>query len=251
MPVADPRGGLARLLLLLFPTGTLPSRRWRPVLWALVIGVVGTAIAVSVNPVRFQFTESTLVTYQNPAGIEAFGGVIPVLLAIFGVTALVSGVLCIASIVMRFRHGSRDDRERIKWLAYVAVAGLLFLLVGEDRQLGRRLLRDQVRNKVFAVFFAAVMLGVPAAVGAVDLRHGLYDIEVVIRKTVIVGAIAVCFVLIYALVVGGVGAIVQNSSSTVLSFIAAALVAVLFQPMLTRARRFADPHRVRAPRVAL
>ena len=231
-------GSLA-LLLLLFPTGTLPSRRWRPVLWALVIGVVGTAIAVSVNPVRFQFTESTLVTYQNPAGIEAFGGVIAVLLAIFGVTALVSGVLCIASIVMRFRHGSRDDRERIKWLAYVAVAGLLFLLVGEIVSWAAGC-EVKCGNTVFAVFFAAVMLGVPAAVGAAILRHGLYDIEVVIRKTVIVGAIAVCFVLIYALVVGGVGAIVQNSSSTVLSFIAAALVAVLFQPMLTRARRFAD-----------
>lgn len=93
---------------------------------------------------------------------------------------------------------------------------------------------------MWAVFFAGVLLGVPGAVGAAILRHGLYDIEVVIRKTVIVGAIAVCFVVIYALVVGGVSALVQSSSSTVLSFIAAALVAVLFQPMLVRARRFAD-----------
>ena len=61
-----------------------------------------------------------------------------------------------------------------------------------------------------------------------------------IRRTVIVGAIAVCFIAIYALVVGGVGALVESSSSTVLSFVAAALVAVLFQPMLARARRFAD-----------
>jgi signal transduction histidine kinase len=231
-------GSLA-VLLLLFPTGTLPSRRWRPVVWVGVVGFVGTAIAASVNPVRFQFSESTLVTYQNPAGIEAVGGAISVLLAIFGVMAIVSGLLCIVSIVVRFHGGSSDDRERIKWLAYVAVAGLLFLFVGEivSTAVGCEV---KCGNTVFAVFFAAAMLGVPAAVGAAILRHGLYDIEVVIRRTVVVGAIAVCFVAIYALVVGGVGALVQSSSSTVLSFIAAALVAVLFQPMLARARRFAD-----------
>jgi signal transduction histidine kinase len=231
-------GSLA-LLLLLFPTGRLPSHRWRPVLWALGIGMLGTAIGAWVNPVRFQFSESSLVTYQNPAGIEAFGGVISVLLAIFGVTAIVSGLLCIVSIVVRFRGGSSDDRERIKWLAFVAVAALLFLFIGEivSSAAGCEV---KCGNTVFAVFFAAVMLGVPAAVGAAILRHGLYDIEVVIRKTVIVGAIAVCFVLIYALVVGGVGAFVQSSSNATLSFIAAAVVAVLFQPMLARARRFAD-----------
>ena len=93
---------------------------------------------------------------------------------------------------------------------------------------------------MFAIFFAAIALGIPAAVGAAILRHGLYDIDVVIRKTIIVAAIAVVFVLIYALVVGGIGALVQSSSNTALSFVAAAIVAVLFQPLLSRARRFAD-----------
>ena len=242
-------GSLA-LLLLLYPTGGLPSRRWRPVLWGGGIGFVGVAVSAALNPVRFQFSESTAISYRNPAGIEALGGAISVLLAIFGVMAITAGILCIASLVVRFRRGSSDDRERIKWLAYVAVAGVLFLFVGEILSTAAGC-EVACGNTVFGVFFAAVALGVPVAVGAAILRHGLYDIEVVIRKTVVVAAIAVFFVVIYALVVGGVGALVQSSSSTALSFGAAALVAVLFQPVLARARRFADSRRVRQARLTV
>ena len=231
--------GAFALLFLLFPTGALPSRGWRFVLWAGTGGVVGGAIGGALNPVRFNFTESTAVTFQNPAGLEGFGRPISLLLAISGVVAVPAGILCIVSLVVRFRRGSRDDRERIKWLAYVGIAGVLFFFVGEVLS---TLAGCEVAcgNTVFGVFFAAVALGVPVAVGAAILRRGLYDIDVVIRKTVVVAAIAVFFVAIYMLVVGGVGALVQSSSNTALSFGAAALVAVLFQPVLARARRFAD-----------
>ena len=231
--------GSFALLLLLFPTGRLPSRGWRFVLWAGTVGFVGVAIGTAFNPVEFNVSESTAVTFQNPAGLDGLAGAISLLLAVCGALAFVSGMLCISSLVIRYRRASSDDRERIKWLAYVAVAGVLFLLVGE---IVSTLAGCEVAcgNTVFGVFFAAVALGVPAAVGAAILRHGLYDIDVVIRKTVVLGAITVFFVLVYALVVGGVGALVQNSSSTALSFAAAALIALLFQPMLARARRFAD-----------
>ena len=231
--------GAAALLLLLFPTGTVPGPRWRVVLWAVVIGTVGSALFGIVNPVAMNASESAAVSFQNPAGIERFGGAISALVAIFGVLAIVGGLLCIASLVVRYRRASQDDRERIKWLAYVAVAGIVFLLVGELVSSAAGC-ADSCGNIVFAIFFAGISIGIPAAVGAAILRHGLYDIDVVIRKTIIVAAIAVVFVLIYALVVGGIGALVQSSSNTALSFVAAAIVAVLFQPLLARARRFAD-----------
>ncbi len=72
------------------------------------------------------------------------------------------------------------------------------------------------------------------------LRYRLYDIDVVSRKALIVAVLAAVFVLVYALVVGGVGALVQTSNNSALSFAAAVVVAVLFQPVLSRARRFAD-----------
>jgi signal transduction histidine kinase len=231
--------GAAALLFLLFPTGTLPGPRWRVVLWAVVVGVVGSTILSAVNPVQIDVTESSAVSFPNPAGIESLGGAISVLLAVCGVLAIVAGLMCIASLVVRFRRGSSDDRARIKWFAYVAVAGILFLFVGEivSTAIGCEV---ACGNTVYAIFSAGITLGVPVAVGAAILRHGLYDIEVVIRKTVVVAAIAVFFILVYALVVGGVGALVQTSSNTALSFAAAAVVAVLFQPVLARARRFAD-----------
>jgi signal transduction histidine kinase len=231
--------GAAALLLLLFPTGAVPGPRWNVVRWAVVVGTVGSAVFGIVNPVQMDASESAAVSFPNPAGIDRFGGAISVLVAIFGVVAIVAGLSCIASLVVRYRRASADDRERIKWLAYVAVTGLVFLLVGElvSTAVGCEV---SCGNIVFAIFFAGISLGIPAAVGAAILRHGLYDIDVVIRKTVVVAAIAVVFVLIYALVVGGIGALVQSSSNTALSFAAAAIVAVLFQPLLTRARRFAD-----------
>ena len=231
--------GAAALLFLLFPTGALPGPRWRPVLKAGIVGVVGSTVLSLINPVRVDATESSAVAFQNPAGIESLRGAISVLLAICGVVAVVAGLLCIASLVVRFRRASSDDRARIKWLAYVAVTGILFLLVGEVASTAAGC-EVSCGNTVFGIFFAGIMLGVPGSVGAAILRHGLYDIEVVIRKTVVVAAIAVFFVVVYASVVGGIGALVQTSSNTALSFAAAAVVAVLFQPVLARARRFAD-----------
>jgi signal transduction histidine kinase len=231
--------GAAALLLLLFPTGTLPGPRWRVVSWAVVAGTTGTAIGGAVNPTQFHVSESTAVSFPNPAGIESLRDQLSLVLTVFGLLAIVGGLLCIVSLIVRFRRASSDDRERIKWLAYVAVVGIAFLFIGEivSTAIGCEV---SCGNIVFAIFFAGIALGIPAAVGAAILRHGLYDIDVVIRKTVVVAAIAVVFVLIYAIVVGGIGALVQTSSNTALSFAAAAIVAVLFQPLLARARRFAD-----------
>ena len=231
--------GAAALLFLLFPTGSLPSRRWRVVLWAGTFGVIASALLSAVNPVRIDVTESSAVSFQNPAGIESLGGVVAVLLAIFGLLAILAGVTSIASLVVRFRRASSDDRARIKWLAFVAVTALLFLLVGEIVSTAAGC-EVKCGNAVFSVFFAGITLGIPAAVGAAILRHGLYDIEVALRKTVVVTAIGLFFILVYGLIVGGIGALVQTSSNTALSFAAAAVVAVLFQPVLGRARRFAD-----------
>jgi signal transduction histidine kinase len=231
--------GTVALLLLLFPTGSLPSPRWRVVLWSGVVGVVGTTLLQTVNPGPINLSESSAVSFQNPAGIEGLRTAISILQPIFGVLAVAAGLACIISLVVRFRRGSSDDRGRIKWLAYVAVAGVLFLFLGEVISSAADC-EVACGNTVFYVFFAGISIGVPAAVGIAILRHGLYDIEVVIRKTVVVAALAVFFVLVYALVVGGIGALVQDSSNTALSFVAAAVVAVLSQPVLVRARRFAD-----------
>src|SRR5262249_29738780 len=81
---------------------------------------------------------------------------------------------------------------------------------------------------------------IPISIGIAVLRYRLYDITIVIRKTLVVGALAVFFTLVYAAVVGGIGAIAGAHGTSTLSFVAAAAVAALFQPALAWARRIAD-----------
>ncbi len=95
---------------------------------------------------------------------------------------------------------------------------------------------DDVINALGAVAYSAVPLGIGIAI----LRYRLYDIDVVIRKALVFATLAAFFTAVYALVVGGVGALVGSLSTPALSFVAAALVAIGFQPALARARRFAD-----------
>ncbi|MGZ8630784.1 MAG: histidine kinase, partial [Actinomycetota bacterium] len=161
-------------------------------------------------------------------------------LAFFGILLLaICAVLSIASLVVRSRRAGADERHQIRWIAIGATvfiaswAGLLALswaLPSGDETI------DIVLGTIALTFYAAI----PVSIGIAILKYRLYDIDIVIRKALVVAALAAFFVIVYALVVGGVGALVEAASSSALSFAAAALVAVLFQPMLARARRFAD-----------
>jgi signal transduction histidine kinase len=227
------------LLLLLFPTGRLPSPRWRPVLWIGTVGIVLVTVGTAVNPVRFSASESANVTFQNPFGIDAYARLISTIILVGAILVLPAGVLCIASLVVRYRNSLSEDRERIKWLAYVAVADAVLLLVGE---VVSSIVGCEVRcgNDVFGAFFLILSLGVPAAVGAAILRHGLYDIDVIINKTVLYGLLAGFFTLVYAAIVVGIGTVVGNRSNALLTMVAAVVAAIAFQPARQRAARLAN-----------
>ena len=95
---------------------------------------------------------------------------------------------------------------------------------------------DDVVNTFGAIAYSAVPIGIGIAI----LKYRLYDIDVVIRKALVFASLAAFFTVVYVLVVGGVGAVMGSLSTPTLSFAAAALVAIGFQPALARARRFAD-----------
>jgi signal transduction histidine kinase len=147
-------------------------------------------------------------------------------------------LLSVASLIVRFRRSRGDERQQIKLFAFAAglLAGWLTLTsIGEAAGISWL-----VDSPLITVLSIVAFLALPAAVGAAILKYRLYELDLVIRKTVVFGLLALFMTLVYAAVVGGIGALVGSTSNTTLSFVAAAALAVLFQPARERARRIAD-----------
>jgi signal transduction histidine kinase len=237
------------LLFLLFPTGHVPTRRWRPVLWVLLAALV-------VNQVLFALTpgplNSGLVELKhpvtNPLGLPAaWKGVVEALTGFAGLAVLVGAALSVVSLILRFRRAGPDERQQIRWLMYLgagAVAIILALIASVLIRLALGIHVDEDNDPLGAVFFIAfallIVLGIPAACGIAILRYRLYDLDVVIKKTVVFGALALFITAVYLLVVGLVGVFVTGTSSNTVSFAAGAAAALAFQPLRVLARRLAD-----------
>ena len=216
-----PFGLMGTHLLLRLPNGALLSSRWR---W--VSRLATTAIVVGL--VSFPPTDATDT---------------PVWQGLLATAALLLLAICViasvASLVIRARRAGADERHQIRW---IAAGGATFLVcwalafvpplfgAGDGSEIGN----------AFDSFALVMYSAVPIGIGIAILRYRLYDIDIVLRKAVILATFAVFFTAVYALVVGGVSALVGAHSTTGLSFVAAVCIAIGFQPVLARARRFAD-----------
>ena len=227
-------GPIITLLFLLFPDGQLPSPRWRPV---AVASVAVTAVIVLFGAVNPQAELG--VPGRNPIGIDALGPVAEGIIGSGFLVLVVLGVLSAASLFVRFRRASGEERQQIKWLAFSAtlVATWITLsVIGEGLQV--EFLRDSAFMEAFS---ALAILSIPVAVGIAMLKYRLYEIDVVIRKTVVVAVLAAFITIVYVGVVVGVGAFVAGTATEgPLPIIAAVVIAVAFQPVRARANRIAN-----------
>jgi signal transduction histidine kinase len=228
-------------IFLLFPDGRLPSRRWR-VVGVLTFGApLLTALAFAVTPGRLTgaMTDLTSVHVTNPLGIDAAKGAIDAIGLLGGFLTFATAIAGFVALVLRYRRASSEVRQQIRWLALVGAAffGLFAAnLVLDAASLGEGLLA----NVMFSVLLITLVVGIPVACGVAILKYRLYDLDVVVRKAVIFAVLAAFIALVYAAIVGGVGALVGSRSNTALAFAAAAVLAIAFQPARERARRFAD-----------
>ncbi len=230
-------------LFLLFPDGKLPSRRWRPVLWLAIGAPVATlvAFALTPGPMTGAFADLTDVTVMNPLGIDALAGPLHAITVVGGFATFLMVFPACAAIVVRYRGATGEVRQQIRWLAFVGVVFTVELVVGiivtvlagDNPELA-----DLLGSIFFAVWFLTLLGGIPIACGIAILKYRLYDLDVVVRKTVVFGLLAVFITVVYAAIVS-VGALIGNHDAT-LSFVAAAVLAVAFQPARERARRVAD-----------
>ncbi len=228
-------------IFLLFPDGKPPSPRWRPVLWlwvvAMTITLVGWMTGLAELPVGSVEEDGLFITVANPTFIASWldraafvGGFL------LGVSTIATGV----AIVVRFRRSKGDERQQLRWLTSVGVAFLaafalqfvLMIVTGDED------LPGWIGTAIFMLYASILLIGLPVAIGIAILKYRLYDLDLVIRKTVVVGALAAFVTLVYVAIVVGLGSLIGASLG--LRILATAVVALAFQPARERATHLAN-----------
>jgi signal transduction histidine kinase len=212
--------GLLAFLLLLFPTGQLRSRRWRPAAW-----FVGGVFALSTVAVLAGATRAWSHPFSGSFGQQVTPPVLVGLVVLLPAALLTS----VAALVVRFARSAGEERLQLKWFAAAAV---LLVATFVAAILTNSVIASVLNGLASLCLYAAVVIAV--------LKYRLYEIDVVISKAVLYGSLAVFITAVYAALVAGVGTLVGNRHSVLLAALAAAVVAVAFQPARQWAGRLAN-----------
>ena len=216
---------LVAVVLLLVPDGRLPGRRWGWAAWALA---VGTFAMIVVNAVAPGSLDDPYPEIANPLGVPpAWASVLEPVGAVAGWVFFGSILVCGASLLFRYSTAGPVQRQQLKWVGYagalVAVTTVVHSTLGQTPAVASytRLAGDLAFLALFAAFAIAI------------LRHRLFDIDVVINRTVVYGLLAVFVTAVYVAVVIGVGRLLGGGArlDPVLSVAATVLVAVAFAPV--------------------
>lgn len=218
------------LLFLLFPDGRPPSARWRPVAWLVLASVAATTIGSALMPGRL--TEPPFKGIENPAGVEAAGGAIEAV-SFAGFFALFIGILLGAgALIARFRRSRADEREQLKWFAAAGAMFALAVIVAISPWFGSS---DTNGQLLILLTFAAI----PIAAGVAILKYRLYDIDRVINRALVYGALTATLaagylgcVLLAQLVIGA-----ESGLAVAISTLA---MAALFRPARARIQAAVD-----------
>jgi signal transduction histidine kinase len=220
----------------LYPTGTPASRRWRWVWRAYLVALAVNAAGWAVLPFESKIGG---VTVRNPVALEPIEGAVGVVLAVAGFTLVASAFLSFASLIVRFRRAGDEERQQIRWLAVVGVVAATAFALG----LAAGIISEQTHSRALELFgsvmvvilVAAVALGIPITAGVAILRYRLYDLDIVVKKTVVFAIVASTLTVLYLAVLAL--ATLGNVSRIVVGVV---LLAVTFNPVRRTARTIAD-----------
>jgi len=230
---------------LLYPTGH-PRWRWvwRVYLAALAVTIVGWIFLP--QEISLAVDESVYPPPPNPLGVDRLGPAIGTALGVAGITIVVCAVLAVVSLILRYREAEGDARQQIRWLAYVgvvALAGLLLTLItsfafGDPPPPG---LPELINSLTFALMLWTIVFGIPIACGIAILRYRLYDLDVIVKKTLVALVLAVILgvVGLGAFVIAGQVAIWEGTPKE-LSVVIGLGLGILVVPTLRLSRRIAD-----------
>jgi signal transduction histidine kinase len=220
------------LIVLLFPTGRVPGPRWR-LLPPAIVGLLALAVA---GVVLAPGSLDVGARVDNPLGVEALAGVAELAQTVGFLGLLPALAASIAALVLRYRRSRGEERQQIRWLVYVVAVVAVAILLG----LVQTLLWDvqALDDALFVVMVARIGLGVPLAIGVAILRYRLYDLDLVIRKTVLYATVALMLVAIFLVFAVGLGqALIEAEPGAIAASVAMGL---LVWPAVRVARRVAD-----------
>jgi hypothetical protein len=226
--------GLQVSYLLLFPTGRLPSRRWRWLAWLTVAYVLVGVITAAFSPGAYL---GSLGPIRNPLGVEGFTNVYKAILYTLSPILFLAAAL---SVFMRLRRSVGVERQQIKWLAYAA-AGLAISVI----LIIISIVIDAPRWYEWAAnaIFVAVIPGVPISIGIAILRYRLYDIDIIINRTLVYGSLTATLVVLYfggIVVLQRLFVLLTGQRSTLAVVASTLLIAALFTPLRRRIQSFID-----------
>jgi signal transduction histidine kinase len=235
-------------IFVLFPTGRPLSTRWRWALRLWVASVLMSVVWAAFKPADVYGAPPAGslpgIHIDGPFGVHGIDALFEVLATGSVVAGLVAGGLGVASLFVRFRRARGDERAQMKWLVLVGAAAAAIIAVMNviDALLGDDALSNLIGSIGFVTLVVLLFLGIPLAVAIAVLKYRLYDIDVVIRKTVVFGGLAGFITLVYVGIVVGLGALLGRTDepNVALSIAATAIVAVAFQPVRERVQRFAS-----------
>jgi hypothetical protein len=223
---------------LLFPNGQPPTPRWR---WVGVAAIVWAMLFVLIAALPQQINVSTApnLVFENPIGVLREDTVERLVSVwIIGLLALV--VACAVALFVRYRRVNDIEREQIKWLLYASAVFLVVYVSGFVGGLGGT---ASLGGYIWSVFFGLSVITLPAAIGIAILRYRLYEIDLIINRTLVYGALTALLVAVYVgsvvLLQGALRSLTGQESQ--LAVVASTLaIAALFNPLRRRVQGFVD-----------
>jgi signal transduction histidine kinase len=222
---------LMGLSLLLFPDGRLPSRRWRPVAATSGLAIVGFVAGAVLRPGTFDAPFDSL---SNPLGVPGTRELMDELIGYCWLLTYVSLGLGVCALALRLRGARGDERQQLKWVltvcivagaATVVLMGSWLIWAGDDRW--------------SMAVLGSVFIAIPLAIGIAILRHHLYDIDVVINRALVYGALTLLLGVTYAVIALLLG-VALGSGSAPATGVATLAVAIVFRPLRARLQDAVD-----------
>jgi hypothetical protein len=221
------------LVLQFFPDGRLLSKRWRPITFATVMGMCGFVISFAFHP--WPWEEQGIFESNNPFGIVGSEGFFEAIFNLSGFALAVGLIGTLVAVVVRFARSQGIERLQMKWLVYVTISGISSLLLLD--------LLPSFGNQISDFIFVSLPILIAITISIAILRYRLFDIDIIIRRTLQYTILTAILAFIYfGLVVTfqGFFSAAGSQQSPIIIVISTLVIAGLFNPLRIRIQSYID-----------